>query len=268
MLVTIDAAMDLSVLACVGRRLEGATNSINLGGGGMSTRVIDQSASEPRLHRMLYFVKYLRAMVLNLFFVFVATVIFFGTGIDGIYFAADSGIDSLKAQMDQLERQGNPGGSHFVLLVGLGTGLILLVFFVWIYLSITNVRRLALKLQAAFLLLSVLFAPVWIWPQLMFSFQNLSPLFSVLAVLAVALSIVLVIDTAIALWSVSRSPETSSFVATLDPRLAPGWWTYLNKLLDLPRTPFRNWRSATAYALSLSGTILLIASIAYLISVG
>jgi hypothetical protein len=227
----------------------------------MKTLVIDQSASEPRLHRALYFVKYLRAMVLNVFLAFVATMLFVGAGIEGVYFLADSTFDVFKAQMDQT-------GAYFVLLNASFTVLVLLAFFVWIYLSITKVRRVALKLQAAFLVLSVLIAPLWIWPQLMFSLENLNPLFSLLAMLSVALMIVLVIDSAIALWNVSRSPETSSFIATLDPRLAPGWWNYVNKLLDLPRTPFRHWRTAAAYVLSVVGAILLLTSIMYLITVG
>jgi hypothetical protein len=234
----------------------------------MRTQVIDQSASEPRLHRVLYFVKYLRAMVLNLFLVFVATMLFVGAGIEGLYFLADSTIDALKAQMDQLRRQDDVLGAYFIPLVGSFVGLALLLFFVWIYLSITKVRRVALKLQATVLVLSALFAPLWIWPQLMFSFENLNPLFSLLAMLSVALMFVLPIDIAIALWNVSRSPETSSFIATLDPRLAPGWWNYLNKLLDLPRTPFRHWRTAAAYVLSVVGAILLLTSIMYLITVG
>jgi hypothetical protein len=89
-----------------------------------------------------------------------------------------------------------------------------------------------------------------------------------LAIISVALMIVLALDVAIALWKVWRSPETSSFNATLDPRLAPGWWSYLNELLDLPRTPFRHWRTAAAYVLAVVGAILLIASTMYLITLG
>jgi hypothetical protein len=93
-------------------------------------------------------------------------------------------------------------------------------------------------------------------------------LFSVLALIFIILSFTACIDLAIALWGVSRSPERSCFVATLDAWLVTGPWTYLNKLLDLPRTPFRTWKSTGAYALSFAGTILLIASTTYLITVG
>jgi hypothetical protein len=67
---------------------------------------------------------------------------------------------------------------------------------------------------------------------------------------------------------VARSPEPSSFVATLDPRLAPGFWTYVNKLLDLPRTPLSTMRTTLAYALAFAGALLLIESMMYLLTAG
>jgi hypothetical protein len=67
---------------------------------------------------------------------------------------------------------------------------------------------------------------------------------------------------------VARLQEHSSLVATLDPRLAPGFWVYVNKLLDLPRTPLRTAQTAGAYVLALAGAILVIASMFYLITVG
>ena len=229
----------------------------------MKTLVIDQSASEPRLHRALYFVKYLRAMVLNFFLVFVATMLFVGAGIKGVYFLADSAFDALKAQMDH-----NQFGAYSVLLIGSLFALFLLHFSSG---STCRLRRSAVLLSNCkphFLRCACYLRRFGIWPQLMFSLENLNPLFSLLAILSVALMIVLTTDVAIALWNVSRSPETSSFIATLDPRLAPGWWNYVNKLLDLPRTPFRHWRTAAAYVLSVVGAILLLTSIMYLITVG
>ena len=89
----------------------------------MKTLVIDQSASEPRLHRALYFVVYLRAMVLNFFLVFVATMLFVGAGIEGVYFLADSAFDGLKPQMDQF-------GAYFVLLIASLFALFLIAFLV------------------------------------------------------------------------------------------------------------------------------------------
>jgi hypothetical protein len=64
----------------------------------MRTHVINQSASEPRLHRVLYVLNYLRAMLLNVFLVFIAMTLFLGAGIEGIYFLADSAIDNSKAR--------------------------------------------------------------------------------------------------------------------------------------------------------------------------
>jgi hypothetical protein len=140
-------------------------------------------------------------------------------------------------------------------------------FFVWIYLSIVKVWRVSLRLQAALLLAAAL-SPTTIGPGLAFSVRSLSLPFSLLAaVWAVTMSAVM-IHVAISLWGVSRSPEKAAFVAALDPRLAPGWWAYLNKLVDLPRTPFTSWRTVSAYGLSLTGAILMVLSMAYLMSGG
>ena len=42
---------------------------------------IDQSRSEAHLHRALWLIKFLRAMVLHVLFVLIAAVLFFGFGI-------------------------------------------------------------------------------------------------------------------------------------------------------------------------------------------
>src|ERR1700751_469622 len=224
---------------------------------------IDQTASELRLHRVLYCVKYLRAMLLNLILVLVASALFVFAHIEGVYPLADDSIHNLKAQMEN-----NPYGPWFTVWVGSFTFVFLLAFFFWVYLSITRVWRVALKLQAAFLVVCILLVPVWAWPQLNFSYENLSPLFSGLATLSFGLNIIIVLDIVIALWGAAASPERSSFVATLDPRLAPNVWTYLNKLLDLPRTPFQSWRTMVSYMLAFAGTVLLLASIMHLITIG
>jgi hypothetical protein len=229
---------------------------------------IDQTESERRLHRALYFVKYLRAMVLNIALGIVAIALFAVAGVRGLYPLTDDTIDAMAAQMEQLSRQGDPLGGAFVPLVGSITSVLLVAFFLWVYLSITKVWRISLRLQAAYLLGSARLGPVWMWPQLEFALEHLNPGFAALAALSYAVMIAMVIDVALALWGVSRSPERSSFVATLDPRLAPGAWAWLNKLLDLPRTPFRNPRAVAAYALAFLGAIVLIASIMYLVSVG
>jgi hypothetical protein len=236
----------------------------------MASQVVDQSPSEPRLHRALYIVKYLRAMVLNQILVVIATVLFIVAGVDNVYFLADDSIKGLKALKPQmLQQAGGPFGSSFSLIVFSATLVMSgLLFFIWMYLSIVNVRRISLRIQGIFLLVSVFFAPVWAWPLLRFSFENLSPMFSTIAALSYALMIVIVLDFVIALWRVSSSPERSSFLAMLDRRLAHSLWAFVNKLVDLPRTPLRNWRTSAAYVLSFCAQILQIATILYLISLG
>src|SRR5262249_21183876 len=95
----------------------------------MRTHVIDQSPSEPRLHRALYVVKYLRAMVLNFFLVSVADVLYFGAGIKGVHFlGSDSIIDGFVKAAEEATgyRPTYPNWSAMVVLT---------VTFVWIYLS-------------------------------------------------------------------------------------------------------------------------------------
>lgn len=64
------------------------------------------------------------------------------------------------------------------------------------------------------------------------------------------------------------TPEVSSFRATLDTRLSRGSWGISNKILDLPRAPFRSWRVLVAYLLSLAGMVAFFAFLAYAISFG
>ena len=106
-------------------------------------------------------------------------------------------------------------------------------------------------------------------PNLQFAFQHLNLLFAVLATLGVTMTGAIVpLSVILALWRVARLRERSSLVATLDPRLTPNYWVYVNKLLDLPRTPLRTPRTAAAYVLALAGALLMIASMMYLITVG
>ncbi len=50
----------------------------------------------------------------------------------------------------------------------------------------------------------------------------------------------------------------------MDPLLTTGPWTFINKLLDLPRTAMRHWRTAVGYALAIGSA--LIPSLAYWLS--
>jgi hypothetical protein len=66
----------------------------------MQTRVVDHSPSEPRLHRILYFLKYLRAMVLNLVWTVIALLVLVATGWQGLHFMADSAVKALGGQIE------------------------------------------------------------------------------------------------------------------------------------------------------------------------
>ena len=232
----------------------------------MNTQAIDQTASEVQLHRVLYVLKFLRGLVLHFLLAALAALLFFVAGIDGVYPIATNFIHAIR--MLSMQYRGPIGlVGYWIVVSVLCAGLLFLL--IWIYRSITNVRRIALRFQAVLLLIMCLSNVNTTWPQLKFAFQNLSTEFAVLAtVSAGSVFLVFPVSVAIALWGVSRSPERSSLLATLDPRLAPNAWTYLNKLLDLPRTPLQTIPTAAAYVLALVGTILLIASIMHLLTLG
>jgi hypothetical protein len=233
----------------------------------VNTQAIDQTASEVQLHHVLYVLKFLRGLVLHFLLAALAALLFFFAGIDGVYPIATNFIHAVR--MLSLQAQAGSIGLvvYWIVVSVVFAGMLLLL--IWIYRSITNVRRMALRFQAVLLLIICLSIVNTTWPQLKFAFENLSTEFAVLAVLSAgSVFLVFPVNVAIALWGVARSPERSSLLATLDPRLAPNAWIYLNKLLDLPRTPLRTIPTAAAYVLALVGTILLIASIMHLLTLG
>ncbi len=235
----------------------------------MDRRTVDQTASERLLHRALYVVKFLRAMVLHVGLAALAGLLFVTTGVIGLYPVADNTIRVLRAGAIRQGLQGGPlGAAGF----WIGAAIVLaaaLAALVWIYRSITAVRPKALRLQAAAIVALALYNVVAFRADLRFAFDQLNPAFAVLATLGVGLGLfVFPVSVAVTLWQVSHAPERSSFVATLDPRLAPSRWVYLNKLLDLPRTPLRSGKTLAAYALALLGALLLIASIMNLLTLG
>ena len=234
----------------------------------MKTQTINQTASELQLHHVLYVLKFLRAMVLHILLALFSFLLFFLVGINNIYPLANDTIRALRAQILQNQRQGVGFGPVVFWIVAallFGAALTLLI---WIYRSIVNVRRRALRIQAILLVLGAMWTAFTAWPELKFAFKNLSFAFAVLATLGKATIVVFPCSVAIALWGVARLPERSSLLATLDPRLAPNSWVYWNKLLDLPRTPLRTLRTAAGYVLALTGAILLIAAVMYLLTVG
>ncbi len=235
----------------------------------MDRQTIDQTASEVQLHRVLWLIKFLRAMVLHLLLALVAALLYFLAGIDGVYPLATDMIHAMRAQAIQNQLEGSTIGTSAFAVVASLIVVATLLLLIWIYRSITNVRRKSLLFQAILILAVCLSSAASKWQEVRFAFDNLDLLFAVLGAFGVAMTMLVVpLSVVFALWVVARSSERSSFVATLDPRLAPGFWTYLNKLLDLPRTPLRGLPTAAAYALALAGTLLLIASMMYLITGG
>ena len=234
----------------------------------MDRQTIDQTASEVHLHRALYVVKFLRAMVLYGVLALCAILLYFFAGIDGVFPIAVEMIQALRAEFlrGQQEDGSEPLGyviAFSILIIGF------IALFIWMYRSITKLRRWALRVQGAVMVIVGLLNLHTTWPKLQFAFESLNVLFAVLAAIASATTFVIFpASVAVTLWGVSRSPEGSSLVATLDPRLAPNLWIYLNKLLDLPRTPLRRMSTAAAYCLALGGTLLLIGSMMYLLTIG
>ena len=197
-----------------------------------------------------------------------AVLLFFLAGINNVYPLANDLIRSLRAQLLQSQLQGHAPSPAIFWTSAAVAFAVLLAFMVWSYRSITNVRRFALRFQAVFLVVTAVWRILTTWPQLKFAFQNLSLGFAVLATLGSVTLVIFPCSVAVALWGVSRLPERSSLLATLDPRLAPNTWVYLNKLLDLPRTPLRTVRTAAGYVLAVAGAFLLIAAAMYLLTVG
>ena len=233
----------------------------------VNTPTIDQTASEVQLHRVLYVLKFLRAMLLHVFLALLAVLLFFSAGINNVYPLANDLIRAVRAQVIQNQLQGQGVGPVGFWIFTAVLFAAALSFLIWIYRSITNVRRFALRIQAMLLALAAILMVFTAWPELKFAFQNLSFGFAVLATLGTTTIVVFSCSVAVALWGVAYLPERSSLLATRDPRLAPNFWVYLNNL-DLPRTPLRTVRTAASYVLALIGAFLLIAAVMYLLTVG
>ena len=138
-------------------------------------QTLNQSSSEQKLHRALYILKYLRAMILNLIIVSAAWVLYMLVGIETGYPLADESITALNAQMNQT-------GSIFLVFVGLWSVGLSLVFGIWMYRSIVNVRRRALRVQSVFWAVAVFLNLIMLLRVLGFSIANLSVLFSIVAI--------------------------------------------------------------------------------------
>jgi hypothetical protein len=222
---------------------------------------VDQTFSEIRLHRILYLLKFFRAMILYDVAIIVAILIYLTMGIHGIYPPADQLIEGFT----MLQSIASTG---FVIYVSLFTVLILILVFICLYISIINIKKKALRFFSAFFCVCGLFTYLQYWPTLSYSVSNLSPFFAILAITNFIFLTISSTYFTVDFWRVSNTKDNSAFLATLDRRLAPSAWTYFNKLVDLPRTPFRNWKVLLAYVLSLFGALLLLTSVAYLLTFG
>jgi len=189
----------------------------------VNTPTIDQTASEVQLHRVLYVLKFLRAMLLHVFLALLAVLLFFSAGINNVYPLANDLIRAVRAQVIQNQLQGQGVGPVGFWIFTAVLFAAALSFLIWIYRSITNVRRFALRIQAMLLALAAILMVFTAWPELEFAFQNLSFGFAVLATLGTATIVVFSCSVAVALWGVARLRERSSLLATLDPRLAPNF---------------------------------------------
>ena len=121
-----------------------------------------------------------------------------------------------------------------------------------VYLAITNVWRWSLRILSIFFVFGLpAFLVGTFFTSGPFVVHYLSPIFVCLYILYIIFTCWVGLDLAIGLWRVAGTTEVSSFRATLDPRLTRGAWGLVNKILDLPRTPFRSWRTSVGYALSI-----------------
>src|SRR5882724_3432888 len=132
----------------------------------MDKQTIDQTESEVHLHRVLYVIKFLRALVLHLLLAVVAALLFFSVGIDGVYPIANDMIHALRAQSIENRLQDGPIGSLGFVIVLSVLLVALFAMLMWIYRSITNVRRSALKFQAALIVLMTISNFYTTWPKL------------------------------------------------------------------------------------------------------
>ncbi|MEL6316927.1 MAG: hypothetical protein AAFR16_04715 [Pseudomonadota bacterium] len=234
-----------------------------------TARVVDHAASERRLHRALYYIRYLRAVLLNVIMVALAGAATLALGFGGFYPGVEEAITQVEKEAAALQAlQGVPVEATYA--VALITTALVPVLLAFTYLAVTRVWRWTLRAQAV---LVALYALVYVagplsQRQLAFALEKLDPLFAGLAAFAHLLFLYVALDMAWRLWSVSRVREIASFRATLDPALAPTAWAYANKFFDFPRTPFRTWRNAAAYALHVAAAFGVVFSVFYLLMVG
>lgn len=228
----------------------------------MESQIVDQTESEVKLHRILYLIQFLRAGVLVLFIHLTAVTLALTVDVSGIFAFSDAWLQPLMKLISAFDRW--PFTPGFVVVIGTST----LVVLVWMYLAITRVWRTALELQAALHVLTLVMSAIWMFPVLVFSWEHLALTFSGLLAIYFLISVVFIVDVAVALSEVARVPEPSAFRATLDRRLCPNIWVFFNRLVDLPRTPWRNRRVLASYLFAFVGKVWYLSCIMYLLGVG
>lgn len=232
----------------------------------MTTLRQDHSSSERRLHRALYVLKYSRLLFLFVIVAIVSAVVTAATGATGFNAFSDAAMVFIGDEVSDVATPEERVGVWIGLSLAFGVVAGLVVAF---YLSIVRVWRWTLRAFALLMALGVVSDILdKDWVLVNESFSLLAPSFAVIAVLGIVASAVLATDFAIAMWSVSRAEERASFTATLDRRLVRGPFDYVNRLLDLPRRPFRSWRTAAAYGLHLVAAVALVSASTYLATIG
>jgi hypothetical protein len=188
----------------------------------MDIETVDQAPSEERLHRVLWLVKMLRAFVLHVALALLAVIVYFATGTDGLYPIADDMILLSKALARGEHAAPGPVVSDRLRARRLDH-----------LRGDTRAPRLDLQVDRR-RTAACAADPGRRLPRALFvhsdrqmagarvRLRELDFAFAVLASIGILITlIVFPLAIVVALWVVSRTPETSSFVATLDPRLAP-----------------------------------------------
>src|SRR5215472_5870995 len=136
----------------------------------MTSITLNQTESEKRLNRILYYVKVLRASILGFILTFLAFGLYMAFGITALYPEISRAIDSARATLD----------SNTIAVLVISIFLLAVGFSVWLYMSITRVWRKSLKAQSIFGVILILFYPFALALQFPFSYNHLDPLFTVL----------------------------------------------------------------------------------------
>src|SRR5260370_40056669 len=107
----------------------------------MTSISLDQTESEKRLHRILYYVKVLRAQILRSVLIILAIGFYMAFGITGLDPAVKDGINTFRPYVEGPER------SLFIVVIVIST-LLFFGFVVWLCMSIVRVWRKSLKAQS------------------------------------------------------------------------------------------------------------------------